>query len=228
MKKLLTLLLALLLALTMSACYTVMPEDEESPPGPEPTAEPEESPPEPEPTAEPTAEPTPEATAPPTASPEPAAAPESPVGQTLEELEESVEISLADGIKDRPEVLDDGLKEVIYGSAHSWMRNTFIGQEFNGRLVQPTDFECVRLTLSDISEDGRLFLYGAAFDFLPSSDECLSYWMAGNTKPGRDGWYHFSRQIAVKRDGKSWEIMGVGTGGMSIEDLIKKAEANDL
>ena len=40
--------------------------------------------------------------------------------------------------------------------------------------------------------------------------------MAGNTVPdeSREGWYRFSRQIRVERDGDLWEIAEVGTGGI--------------
>lgn len=223
MKRLPILLLTLLLALTLSACYTVLPESADSSPGPTvgPTAEP---------TSEPTAEPTPEATAEPTASPESTAAP-ARGGQTLEELEESVEINLGQDVKDRPEVLDDDLKEIIYGSAYSYMRYIFTEMEENGKSPpELLDFECTELWLKDISDDGSVFFYSAIFDFLPRTETDLDFWMAGNTGPvdDREGWYHFSRQIGIKRDGKSWVRISVGTGGMFIEDLIMKAEANNL
>ena len=31
----------------------------------------------------------------------------------------------------------------------------------------------------------------------------------------REGWYRFTRQIKVERDGDFWEITSVGTGGVS-------------
>lgn len=231
MKRLPILLLTLLLALTLSACYTVPPESADS--SPRPTAEPTVEPtPEAtaEPTSEPTAEPTPEPTAEPTASPESTAAP-ARGGQTLEELEESVEINLGQDVKDRPEVLDDDLKEIIYGSAYSYMRYIFTEMEENGKSPpELLDFECTELWLKDISDDGSVFFYSAIFDFLPRTETDLDFWMAGNTGPvdDREGWYHFSRQIAIKRDGKSWEIWDVGTGGMSIDDLVRKVELNNL
>lgn len=199
MKRLPILSLTLLLALTLSACHTVPPESADSSPGP---------------TAEPTVEPT----AAPTRG-----------GQTLEELEESVEITLGENVKDRPEVLDDDLKEIIYASAHSWMRHAFEKDDLGQPAPKLLDFECVKLTLNDISEDGSVFIYGAAFDFLPEKEEDWGSWAAGNTGPrdGREGWYKFSRGIGIKRDGKSWEIVDAGTA-VFMDSLMMKIEANKL
>lgn len=229
MKRLPILLLTLLLALTLSACYTVPPESGDSSPGPtaEPTVEPT---PEAtaEPTSEPTAEPTPESTAEPTASPESTAAP-ARGGQTLEELEESVEISLGEKLEDRPDVLTEDLKEIIYGAAHSWMQYYFTEMEGPNERPELLDFECVRLNLVDLSEEGDIVLFWMTMNFLPETEDDWLFWAAGNTRPcyDREDWYHSGRYTVLYVCGKNWEIVKGGTGGFSMEDLIKEKQARE-
>lgn len=59
------------------------------------------------------------------------------------------------------------------------------------------------------------FCYSMHCRFL-SEGEPSEELMAGNTVPdeSREGWYRFSRQIRVERDGDLWEIAEVGTWGI--------------
>ncbi len=144
-------------------------------------------------------------------------------GQRLSELKESVNVTVDDGL-----VLENGLYEeapgdmegIIYLSAWRWMKYVFTELEQDGQpCPELEDFECTELKLLDISADADVFVYWAEYRFLPKYSEDAGFWMPGNTEPceGQEGWYRFTRQIAVGLQGEAWEVLTVGTGGVRAE-----------
>lgn len=141
---------------------------------------------------EPIPDPTPESTA-------------EPVGPTPEPTpDRSVEITVDDSL-DYDRAPED-IEGIIYLSAEKWRENLFEGTGVE-------EYECTRLTLYDVADSS--FCYSMHCRFL-SEGEPAEELMAGNTVPdeSREGWYRFSRQIRVERDGDLWEIAEVGTGGI--------------
>ncbi len=144
-------------------------------------------------------------------------------GQRLSELKESVNVTVDDGL-----VTENGLYEeapgdmegIIYLSAWRWMKYVFTELEQDGQpCPELEDFECTELKLLDISADASVFVYWAEYRFLPKYSEDAGFWMPGNTEPceGQEGWYRFTRQIAVGLQGEAWEVLTVGTGGVRAE-----------
>ncbi len=195
MKKTTTILLMTLMLLAMAACGGREPSQPE--PTPAPTLEvstPQTSP-----------EPTP---AEPTASAEPA-----PGGGTVQsdarpELKPEIEAEI--GIDDDLDLdaVPEDIAGIIRASAGKWMENIFEG-------TGTAEYECAELSLYDVDESS--FCYSMACEFRPEGGEPTAELMAGNTvaMKDREGWYRFTRQIKVERDGDFWEITSVGTGGVS-------------
>ncbi len=220
MKKLSAIALLLLCALLLSGCGDNAGQSAANPTvsvssGPESAAAP---------TSESTAEPTPEATA--ELAPEATAEPEAGVGQTLSELKESVDITVnhditpQNGLSGYDSVPED-LQGVIYLSAWRWMGYVFTELEDCPELA---DFECVELSLCDISSNADVLVFWAEYQFLPNTDSDADFWNHGNTAPckDREGWYRFTRQIALGLDGESWEVLTVGTGGVRADNYVDR------
>lgn len=135
---------------------------------------------------------------------------ESPSFYTLEEFKKNVAfLFIKDGVE-QEEIPDDtsDMIDIVYASSHKWLENIFTG------LVE--DYRCTGLELYDVSEDKSVFCYSMRCEFKPKGGEPPEELMAGNTKPAQeDGWYSFSRQVRIERNGESWEMTDVGTGGIS-------------
>ncbi len=72
------------------------------------------------------------------------------------------------------------------------------------------------LKVSGIYEGEDSFLISLRMVFKPKDEESLSYWWAGNTKPGteeNEGYYTASRFIKAKKVNGEWSIESHGTGG---------------
>ncbi len=155
--------------------------------------------------------PTPEATTPQT-SPEPTPAEPAPGGGTVQSdarPEPKPEIEAEIGIDDDLDLdaVPEDIAGIIRASAGKWMENIFEG-------TGTAEYECAKLSLYDVDESS--FCYSMACEFRPEGGEPPAELMAGNTvaMKDREGWYRFTRQIKVERDGDFWEITDVGTGGV--------------
>lgn len=135
---------------------------------------------------------------------------ESPSFYTLEEFKKNVAFLFIKDSVEQEEIPDDtsDMIDIVYASSHKWLENIFTG------LVE--DYRCTGLELYDVSEDKSVFCYSMRCEFKPKGGEPPAELMAGNTKPAQeDGWYSFSRQVRIERNGESWEMTDVGTGGIS-------------
>ena len=139
-------------------------------------------------------------------------------GPTLNELRESVPVLVSEeaGYEQAPEDMED----IIYASAWKWMRYVFTELNMNGqRCPELEAYECTGLELFDVSGDGNVFCYSIKCEFRPRDEDGFMFWQPGNTvEAEREGWYRLSRQIAVGRDGPSWQVLEVGTGGVRADN----------
>lgn len=135
---------------------------------------------------------------------------ESPSFYTLEEFKKNVSVFfIKDGVK-QGEIPDDtsDMIDIVYASAHKWMENIFTGMA--------EDYRCTGLELYDVSEDKSVFCYSMRCEFKCEGGEPPQELMAGNTVPAdEEGWWRFSRQVRIERDGESWKVADVGTGGIN-------------
>lgn len=147
------------------------------------------------------------------------------VGQTADEIREAVEIEIDEKLSQRYQSVPEDMAGIICASASQWMEYAFTDQAAGGQTPPPLEgYACTALRLYDVSEDERVFCYSMRCEYKPVDDGDWEYWVAGNTgKADREGWYGFSRQLAVARDDEAWEVVSVGTGGVSVEDYLDRA-----
>lgn len=83
------------------------------------------------------------------------------------------------------------------------------------------------LRVEAISEEKGYFRMALRMVFKPENKESLSYWMAGNTKPGtgeNEGYYTAARGVEVEKIDGVWTITDSGTGGFTNEGGVEAVE----
>lgn len=122
------------------------------------------------------------------------------------EVSEGPEVTLSESLS--YDAVPEDMENIIRASSKKWMENVFAGEDVE-------EYRCARLELYDISEDESVFCYSMRCEFLPKGEPSMEL-MAGNTQEAEEpGWWRFSRQVKVERDGDLWEVTDVGTGGVS-------------
>lgn len=83
------------------------------------------------------------------------------------------------------------------------------------------------LRVEAISEEKGYFRMAMQLVFKPENEESLSYWWAGNTKPGtgeNEGYYTAMRHIEVEKIDGVWTITDSGTGGFTNEGGVEAVD----